>query len=214
VIARGRVRISVGPGLWVCWELNRMSDYDRMHMTKVIRKIWQPACTIIGLLLLIAILDQAELIHPVHRPPPNGFPRNIGFVTRSGTHLLLNGHPFRFAGANLHWLALDDSTNYPSQFRVNDALDAAQEIGLTVIRSHDVGISTGCPNCIEPSLHVFNETALEHVDYVIKAAADRGWFLRNLADAKRDRIEVTVFFILLGLLKRRDGPFCTQSTSG
>ena len=53
---------------------------------------------------------------------------------------------------------------YPSQFRVNDALDAAQEMGLTVIRSHDVGISTGCPNCIEPSLDVFNETALEHVD--------------------------------------------------
>ncbi len=87
---------------------------------------------------------------------------------------MLNGQPFRFAGANIHWLALDDSTNYPSQFRVDDALDAAQEMGLTVIRSHDLGISSGCPNCIEPSLHVFNETALEHVDYIIKAAADRG----------------------------------------
>ena len=140
-------------------------------MIKVIRKIWQPACTIIGLLFLLAILGQVGLIHSVSKPLPSRYSRSIGFVTRSGTHLLLNGQPFRFAGANIHLLALDDSTNYPSQFCVNDALDAAQEMGLTVIRSHDVGISTGCPNCIEPSLHVFNETALEHVDYVIKAAA-------------------------------------------
>src|SRR5439155_2112220 len=69
---------------------------------------------------------------------------------------------------------LDDFTNYPSQFRVNDALDVAKEMGLTIIRSQNLGISTGCPNCIEPALGVFNETALEHVDYVIKAAADRG----------------------------------------
>ena len=87
---------------------------------------------------------------------------------------MLDRQPFRFAGANIDWLALDDSTNYPSQFRVNDALDAAKEMGLTVICSPDLGISSGCPNCIEPSLDVFNETALEHVDYVIKAAADRG----------------------------------------
>ncbi len=87
---------------------------------------------------------------------------------------MLNGQPFRFAGANMHWLALDDSINYPSRFRVNDALDAAKELGLTVIRSHNLGISTGCANCIEPSLGVFSETALEHVDYVIKAAGDHG----------------------------------------
>src|SRR5437016_5442405 len=61
--------------------------------------------------------------------------RTEGFVTRSGTQLMLNGHPFRFAGANMHWLGLDDSGNYPSQFRVDDGLDAAQEMGATVIRS-------------------------------------------------------------------------------
>ncbi len=140
---------------------------------KVIRKIWLPACNVIGLLFLLSILGPAEMIHSVSRPLPNGFSRSMrgvtrsgtslmlngrplprgfsrstGFVTRSGTHLMLNGQPLRFAGANIHWLALDDSTNYPSQFRVNDALDAAKEMGLTVIRSHDLGISTGCPNCI------------------------------------------------------------------
>src|SRR6266567_4015934 len=96
------------------------------------------------------------------------------FVKRSGTQLMLDGRPFRFAGANMHWLALDDSANYPSQFRVNDGLDAAKEMGAMVIRSHTLGISVGCSNCIEPSPGVFNETAFEHVDYVIKAARDRG----------------------------------------
>lgn len=97
-----------------------------------------------------------------------------GFVTRTGTQLMLSGHPFRFGAANMHWLSLDDSTNYPSQFRVNDGLDAAKEMGLTVIRSHDIGISTGCSNCLEPKLGVFNQTALVHDDYVIKAVRDRG----------------------------------------
>src|SRR2546429_207935 len=95
-----------------------------------------------------------------------------GFVTRSGTQLILNGHLFRFAGANIHWLALDDSTTYPSQFRVNDVFDAAKEMGLTVVRSHSLGISVGCSNCIEPRLGVFNEAALLHVDYAIKVASD------------------------------------------
>src|SRR5258708_3771720 len=96
------------------------------------------------------------------------------FVTSSGSSLLLSGRSFRFAGANIHWLALDDETNYPSQFRIDDALDVAKEMGLTVIRSLNSGISTGCANCIEQSLGFFNEKALEHDDYVIKAAADRG----------------------------------------
>ena len=146
----------------------------RTRSPKVIRRFWLLACIVIGLLFLLANLGQAGVIHSVSWPLPNGFSRSTGFVTRSGTRLMLNGQSFRFAGANIHWLALDDSTNYPSQFRVNDALDAAKEMGLMVIRSHDLGISTGCSNCIEPSLGIFNETALKHVDYVIKAAADRG----------------------------------------
>lgn len=121
----------------------------------------------------------AQDVSSLHKPPvtvkKTRHPGDdTGFVTRSGTHLMLNGKPFRFAGANSHWLSLDDATDYPSQFRVNDALDAAKEMGLTVIRSHDLGISTGCANCIEPSLGVFNATALEHDDYVIAAAAQRG----------------------------------------
>ncbi len=97
-----------------------------------------------------------------------------GFVTRTRTRLMLNGSPFRFSGANIHWLALDDNGQYVSQFRVNDALDTAREMGATVVRSHTVGISVGCPNCLSPRAGVFNQAAFERVDYVLMAARARG----------------------------------------
>lgn len=131
---------------------------------------------LIGLLVVLGIVIfggslMAQLPLFFHSPSSGAV---SGFVTRSGSQLMLNGSPFRFAGANIHWLMLDDSTNYVSQFRINDGLDMAKEMGATVVRAHDVGISTGCKNCIEPSLAVFNQSALAHDDYVIKAASDHG----------------------------------------
>jgi hypothetical protein len=112
------------------------------------------------------------------------------FVSRLGSNLMLNGAVFRAAGVNLSWLGLDENVNgidYPTQFRVNDALDTAKEMGAAVIRSHTLGISFGCadgsgsknvPNktgkCMEPSLGVFNEAAFKVVDYAIFAAGQRG----------------------------------------
>ncbi len=95
------------------------------------------------------------------------------FVTRSGSELLLDGHFFRFAGANIYWLGLDENVGgvaYPTQFRVQDALATAQAMGATVIRAHTLGISVGCSLCIEPSLDVFNDIAMQHIDYAIKEA--------------------------------------------
>ena len=104
---------------------------------------------------------------PVPRPTVSN-----GFVTRAGTQLLINGQPLRFAGVNMPWLPFGDALLYTPQFQIDDALATAQEMGLTVVRSHDLGVATGCSNCIEPSLGVFNETALEHDDYVIKEAQE------------------------------------------
>jgi len=134
-------------------------------------------CTVLSLitLLALAVLDTGCTSLPLFRTSiPSPGVTLSGFVTRSGSQLMLNGRPFRFAGANIHWLALDDFTSYPSQFRVNDALDATKAMGATVIRSHSLGISVGCGNCIEPAPGVFNETALVHDDYVIKAAGEHG----------------------------------------
>ena len=100
-----------------------------------------------------------------------------GFVTKSGSTLQLNGSAFRFAGANMYWLGLDENVGgvaYPTQYRVNDAMSSAREMGATVVRSHSLGDTVGCTLCIEPTLGTFNETALERVDYAIKTAGDNG----------------------------------------
>jgi mannan endo-1,4-beta-mannosidase len=98
-----------------------------------------------------------------------------GFVTRSGAQLILNGKPFRFAGANIYWLGLDENVggvNYPTHFRVDDAFSAVAEMGATVVRSHTLGISVGCSLCLEPSLGNFNQTAFDSIDYAIQSAAE------------------------------------------
>jgi hypothetical protein len=97
-----------------------------------------------------------------------------GFVIRSGTSLMVNGHPFRFAGANVYWLGLEDKSDgsiaYPSYFGVDDALATASFMGATVVRAHTLGISVGCPLCVEPFRGEFNQIALHHIDYALQSA--------------------------------------------
>ncbi len=109
-------------------------------------------------------------------PPPRPRPHVVqsAFVRRSGSSLLLNGRKFRFSGTNLYWLGLMETAEqgvaYPSSFEVEDALATARAMGATVIRSHTLGISTGCRLCLEPERGVFNEVAFQHIDFAIQAA--------------------------------------------
>ena len=128
--------------------------------------------------LLLIVCSVAYLLSHMNASSGQELPHSYGsFVTRSNSQLLLDNHAFRFAGANLHWLALEDSGNYPSQFEVEDGLATAKAMGLTVVRSHSLGISVGCSNCIEPKLGEFNQTAFSHVDYAINLARVYGLHL-------------------------------------
>ena len=122
------------------------------------------------IMLLVLTFPRQIVKYPVRASLDN-------FVQRSGPQLLLKGKPFRFSGTNIYWLGLDenvDGVDYPTPFRVNDVLATAHLMGATVVRSHTLGISVGCPRCIEPSLGEFNETALRHVDYAIMSAQRHG----------------------------------------
>ena len=106
---------------------------------------------------------------------------NDDFVKRDGTRLTLGGETFRFSGPNIEWLGVEgygplDSggPRYPSRFEIDDVLDTAKMMGARVIRSQTLGDSIGCYQCIEPELGEFNPEAFEHIDYVLKAAHDRG----------------------------------------
>jgi mannan endo-1,4-beta-mannosidase len=102
----------------------------------------------------------------------------LGFVTRSGDKLMLNGRVFRFSGANIYWGGLDENgrpaLNYPTPFRVQSALATVADMGETVVRCQTCGISTGNPYSVEPSLGVFNQTALRHIDYFVAEAQKYG----------------------------------------
>ncbi len=104
-----------------------------------------------------------------------------GFVSRRGNQLTLGGATFRFAGANLYWLGLDDNIRdsgglptYPTKARIDNGLKAAVAAGFTVIRSHTLGISVGCSRCLEPSRGNFNDAALESADYALYRAGQLG----------------------------------------
>jgi mannan endo-1,4-beta-mannosidase len=106
---------------------------------------------------------------------------NDEFVRRAGTRLTLGGETFRFAGPNIEWLGLEYygpfgpmGPRYPSQFEIDDALDTAKAMGARVIRSQTLGDGIGNPLTIEPKLGQFNPEAFKHLDYVLKAAHDRG----------------------------------------
>ncbi len=99
------------------------------------------------------------------------------FVRSVGNQLVLNGQPFRFAGANIYWLGLDENVGgirYPTRFRIDDALMTAKEMGATVIRSHTLGISTGNPLSIEPERNRYNDHAFAPIDYAIAEAGRLG----------------------------------------
>ncbi len=90
-----------------------------------------------------------------------------GFVSRVGSSLQVNGHPFRFVGANIYWLGLDENVggvHYPTKFRITDALETAAGMGWRYVRAHTLGVSTGNPLSFEPSLSVFNDSALDAAD--------------------------------------------------
>ena len=90
-----------------------------------------------------------------------------GFVTRSGNRLILNGAAFRFSGANIYWLGLDENVGgvaYPTNFRVDDVLATAAEMGDNVVRCHTLGISVGNSLSVEPTLGNFSSNAFTSID--------------------------------------------------
>lgn len=129
----------------------------------------------IGLFVLISAITVIVAIFLVRQNPNlTQHAAGTGFITRNGSTLYNNGSPFRFAGMNIHWLGLADPNGgtYPSTVRIDNVFSAASSMSATVVRSHTLGASVGCPNCIEPALNQWNDTAFNTIDYAIKVARD------------------------------------------
>ncbi|CEM02606.1 unnamed protein product [Vitrella brassicaformis CCMP3155] len=99
------------------------------------------------------------------------------FISQRGGRLWLGSRPFRFSGANIYWLGLDENVNgigFPTTFRTEDAILTAKEMGLTVVRSHTLGISFGRNESFQPTLGEFRPDNLRMADYAVKVAGDHG----------------------------------------
>lgn len=99
------------------------------------------------------------------------------FVHRRGSHLFLGPQPFRFGGTNEYWLGRGEDgalKRIPSKWAIEDGLLTAAGMGLSVVRSHSIGISTGHSDSFEPRLGVFNHSALDSADYAIAVAERAG----------------------------------------
>ena len=139
---------------------------------RIANALIHPAVT--STLMLVAIMSigwgsRAQTLH------------NDEFVQRDGARLTLAGETFRYSGPNIEWLGLEGygpldpiGPHYPSHFEIDDVLDTAKMMGARVIRSQTMGDGIGCDLCIEPKLGQFNPEAFRHLDYVLKAAHDRG----------------------------------------
>lgn len=95
-------------------------------------------------------------------------------VDPDAPRFVLMGEPFYFAGTNLFWLPQQHT--YGSD-AVDDAFDAAQDVGLTVLRVWGFAdgsqwTNAGDPAIIQSEPGVYNERALQALDYVIAQASE------------------------------------------
>ena len=106
------------------------------------RRIQFRARSLVGAVVCTAMVFSTSVAAGSSVPGTDGSDwrsRNTAFVARDGASLTVNGRPFRFAGTNIYWLGLDENVggvDYPTFFRIRDALDTAKAMGFTVVRSH------------------------------------------------------------------------------
>ncbi len=65
--------------------------------------------------------------------PAQAVPPSDDYVEKVGTHLVDSGHTWRFGGANIYWLGLDQNVGgigYPTRFRIDDVLETAKDMGV------------------------------------------------------------------------------------
>ncbi|KAF2842407.1 glycoside hydrolase family 5 protein [Patellaria atrata CBS 101060] len=112
----------------------------------------------------------------------------ISSVVRNGSELQLNGKRWTASGANVYWLGLDENVgptpgepyyeptkaSYPSKGRVTEIMNVLQVLGATTIRSHTLGVSTGNPLSLWPTLRQTNEAAFEAIDWAVYQAREHG----------------------------------------
>lgn len=81
-----------------------------------------------------------------------------------------------------YWLGLDENVvgsdgskvQFPTEFRVDDALATVVEMGGNVVRAHSLGISVGNSKSFEPTLGNFSAANAAHITMAVGKATSVG----------------------------------------
>ncbi|ADB63456.1 Mannan endo-1,4-beta-mannosidase (plasmid) [Haloterrigena turkmenica DSM 5511] len=95
--------------------------------------------------------------------------RPDGFLATDRTSFSVDGESQYLAGTNNFWLA----DVWTTRDEVDTMLDRATDLGLNTVRTWAFCAGRN-GHCFQPSEGEYDESAFEHLDYVIEAAADRG----------------------------------------
>ncbi|TVY47505.1 Mannan endo-1,4-beta-mannosidase [Lachnellula occidentalis] len=138
-----------------------------------------------------------QILQTLLEPNKVNLARN-SYVYREGTTLKLLGDKYTESGANVYWLGLDENVippegepfyaplnaSYPTPGRVTEAMATLVMMGARLIRSQTLGVSTGNPLSLMPSLGVYNEDAFKTIDWAVFQARQHG--LRIMAPLTDD----------------------------
>ncbi|KFY33265.1 hypothetical protein V494_07771 [Pseudogymnoascus sp. VKM F-4513 (FW-928)] len=128
-----------------------------------------------------------EILATFAEPTLANIARN-SYITRKGSKLLLNGERYIGGAANVYWLGLDENVippagepfyepfnaSYPALGRITEVMNTLVTMGAKTIRSQTLGVSTGNPLSIMPTLGAVNEEAFATIDWAIFQARQHG----------------------------------------
>jgi mannan endo-1,4-beta-mannosidase len=128
-----------------------------------------------------------QILETLLEPNEINIARN-SYVYRDHTRLKLNGQIWTASGANVYWLGLDENVippagapfyapfnaSYPTKGRITEIMNTLVTMGARTIRSQTLGVSTGNPLSLMPTLGVYNEQAFDTIDWSVYQARRHG----------------------------------------
>lgn len=108
----------------------------------------------------------ALLLALVALPSPGS---NVGFVTVSGSHFMLDSKPYYYGGTNCYYLMVN-SVDSSGRKTVDEVLQDSAAMGLTVVRTWAFNDGSANWRALQKSPGVFDESVFKGLDYVLYKA--------------------------------------------
>ena len=140
------------------------------------------AAVALGALTGLGRADAAR--RPPHPPHLGSAASTVAVLSRSGTHLQVNGRQVRLSGMNAYWVGLNDNVRdgsgapvFPGHSELESAFSGMRSMGASLVRAHTVGVSAGTPRSFSPAAGSYVAANLDSADYAVYLAGLKGIYL-------------------------------------